>query len=47
MGSGCNICSQVSPAGYLLLSVVSAKAASMMRLERGVVRQSMNAWFVR
>jgi hypothetical protein len=34
MGSGCNICSQVSPAGYLLLSVVSAKAASMMRLER-------------
>jgi len=23
----------VSPAGYLLLSVVSAKAASMMRLE--------------
>jgi len=48
MGRGCNVCSQVSPAGYLLLSVVSAKvAASMMRLERGVVRQSMNAWFVR
>src|SRR5215470_16697607 len=41
MGRGCNVCSQVSPAGYLLLSVVSAKVnASMMRLERGVVRQS-------
>ena len=35
MGSGCNICSHVSPAGYLLLSVVSAKAASMMPVRKG------------
>src|SRR5215510_16187615 len=52
MGSGCNVCSQVSPAGYLLLSVVSAKGCQHDAVRKGsgetiyecVVRQMTTNW---
>ena len=40
-GKRFNICSHVSPAGYLLLSVVSAKAASMMPVRKGSGEQNL------